>query len=517
MTGRSVTVGSDVEIVDSRRFGGAFVLDQLWERVRHRRGARSEAAAAGASMQTSASGCCSRSSRSAASSRPPSWPRCTLGDRARRSCRLSRRSRRRRLCGDGLPVGRAPEIAERDLRSHGEPVEPVLRHDLRRHLLHLLRARRRRWLGRARPRRRRRAEKAAGQKRGRRWTGPRRGGDPPVLQALQGPPSRPAPGRARHGRHRRGDPGPLLDLPGHHLGPGDHQTIKDDLAGWMLNRVVWVADSGFNSAANRGLPPEGRRPLHRRRAVRGGTARGQGRTRPCRALPRRRRQPGGEGGPPRRRGTIPALLVCHNPEVAARDREVRANLVAYLHDQIAGTDDWTQQRRDELVGELRTTPALYRLVRRTKDGSSASTRGPSRTRSASTASSCSAPPTTASPRPTSPSPTSSSTEVERGWRDLKGALGCARSSTTARTASAPTSSSAGWRSCSSARSRTPPATPGATSATSSTACTSSPSRPPKAASPSARRRRPAKQQILAALDIAEPARFHDFELPTPAA
>jgi hypothetical protein len=29
------------------------------------------------------------------------------------------------------------------------------------------------------------------------------------------------------------------------------RTIRDDLAGWMLNRVVWVADRGFNSVANR--------------------------------------------------------------------------------------------------------------------------------------------------------------------------------------------------------------------------------------------------------------------------
>src|SRR5674476_407860 len=29
------------------------------------------------------------------------------------------------------------------------------------------------------------------------------------------------------------------------------RTIRDDLAGWKLNRVVWVADSGFNSVANR--------------------------------------------------------------------------------------------------------------------------------------------------------------------------------------------------------------------------------------------------------------------------
>ena len=32
MTGSSVT-SSDIEIVDSRRLGGAFVLDQLWERL----------------------------------------------------------------------------------------------------------------------------------------------------------------------------------------------------------------------------------------------------------------------------------------------------------------------------------------------------------------------------------------------------------------------------------------------------------------------------------------------------
>ena len=29
------------------------------------------------------------------------------------------------------------------------------------------------------------------------------------------------------------------------------RTIKDDLAGWQLNRVVWVADRGFNSITNR--------------------------------------------------------------------------------------------------------------------------------------------------------------------------------------------------------------------------------------------------------------------------
>ena len=29
------------------------------------------------------------------------------------------------------------------------------------------------------------------------------------------------------------------------------RRIKDDLASWMLNRILWVTDSGFNSATNR--------------------------------------------------------------------------------------------------------------------------------------------------------------------------------------------------------------------------------------------------------------------------
>ena len=61
-------------------------------------------------------------------------------------------------------------------------------------------------------------------------------------------------------------------------------------------------------------------------------------------------------------------MVCHNPEGAARDQQVRANLVAYLETQICGSDGWTKSKRDELAGRLRTTPALWRLVRRLADG-----------------------------------------------------------------------------------------------------------------------------------------------------
>jgi hypothetical protein len=73
--------------------------------------------------------------------------------------------------------------------------------------------------------------------------------------------------------------------------------------------------------------------------------------------------------------------------------------------------------------------------------------------------------------------------VERGWRDCKPASGCARSTTTARTASGLMSNYVGWHCFSSASRKPAPVTPGATCVTNSTACTWSPWPPPTAASP----------------------------------
>jgi hypothetical protein len=146
------------------------------------------------------------------------------------------------------------------------------------------------------------------------------------------------------------------------------KKIKEDLSGWMLNRVVWVCDSGFNSGENRAYLQRGGGHYIVAERVRGGSRDAKA------ALGRAGRYHRvagnlevkevrlGDGARSQR------FCVCHNPEVAARDRRVRENLVSYLTKRIAGSDDWTKQRRDELVGELRTTPALYRLVRRTPDG-----------------------------------------------------------------------------------------------------------------------------------------------------
>lgn len=146
------------------------------------------------------------------------------------------------------------------------------------------------------------------------------------------------------------------------------RTIRDDLAGWMLNRVVWVADRGFNSVANRAYLQRGGGHYVVAEKLRNASHE----SRDALARPGRYHDVAGNlrvkevivGDGERRQ----RFVVCHNPEAQQRDRQVRANLVAYLESQIEGTDKWSKNRRDELAGTLRTTPALWRLVRRLTDG-----------------------------------------------------------------------------------------------------------------------------------------------------
>ena len=136
----------------------------------------------------------------------------------------------------------------------------------------------------------------------------------------------------------------------------------------MLNRVVWVADRGFNSVANRAYLQKGGGHYVVAEKLRNAS----GEARAALARPGRYHVAAGNlevkevvvGVGERRQ----RFVVCHNPEAAARDQQVRANLVAYLTTQIEGSDEWTRSRRDELAGRLRTTPALWRLVRRLSDG-----------------------------------------------------------------------------------------------------------------------------------------------------
>lgn len=154
------------------------------------------------------------------------------------------------------------------------------------------------------------------------------------------------------------------------------RTVKDDLGDWNLRRLVWVADRGFASAANRAyLTRGGGHYIHAEKLRHTNTEAAAALARPGRYKPvadnlrvkEVQVAPGGAGdGDDGARAQ--RFVICHNPEAAERDAAVRERLVAHLRELIDGSDTWPKTRRDELVGSLRQKPGLRRYLRRTKTG-----------------------------------------------------------------------------------------------------------------------------------------------------
>ena len=175
---------------------------------------------------------------------------------------------------------------------------------------------------------------------------------------------------------RDGIPVRCWTFPGNESDTAIIRTVKDDLDGWNLRRMVWVADRGFASAANRAyLTRGGGHYIHAEKLRHTNTEAGAalaraGRYRNVAGNLRVKEvavAPGGHGdGDAGMRAA--RFVVCHNPEQGERDQQVRANLVAHLEALIAGSDGWSARRRDELVGSLKTKPGLRRYLRRTASG-----------------------------------------------------------------------------------------------------------------------------------------------------
>ena len=175
---------------------------------------------------------------------------------------------------------------------------------------------------------------------------------------------------------RDGVPVRCWTFPGNTADQAIIRTVKDDLGGWNLRRLVWVADRGFASAANRAyLTRGGGHYIHAEKLRHTNTE-------AAAALARAGRYhtvadnlrvkevavaPGGDGDGDDGARTQ-RFVICHNPEQADRDAAVRANLITHLEQLIIGSDDWTKTRRDELVGSLRGKRGLRRYLRRTKSG-----------------------------------------------------------------------------------------------------------------------------------------------------
>jgi hypothetical protein len=175
---------------------------------------------------------------------------------------------------------------------------------------------------------------------------------------------------------RDGVPVRCWTFPGNTADTAIIRTVKDDLGGWGLRRLVWVADRGFASAANRAyLTRGGGHYIHAEKLRHTNTEAAAALARPGRyrtvadnlRVKKVAVAPGGDGDGDGGARTQ-RFVICHNPEQGERDQQVRANLVAHLAQLIDGSDTWTARRRDELVGSLRGKPGLRRYLRRTSAG-----------------------------------------------------------------------------------------------------------------------------------------------------
>jgi hypothetical protein len=175
---------------------------------------------------------------------------------------------------------------------------------------------------------------------------------------------------------RDGIPVRCWTFPGNTADTAIIRTVKDDLDGWNLRRLVWVADRGFASQANRAyLTRGGGHYIHAEKLRHTNAEAAAALARPGRyhtiagnlQVKEVHVAPGGDGdgaGGAR----VQRFVVCHNPDQALRDAQVRENLVNHLRELIDGSDAWTSRRRDELVGSIKSKPGLRRYLRRTTTG-----------------------------------------------------------------------------------------------------------------------------------------------------
>jgi hypothetical protein len=146
------------------------------------------------------------------------------------------------------------------------------------------------------------------------------------------------------------------------------EEVKDDLAGWQLNRTVWVVDAGFASKGNRKVLTRGGSGFIIAERMRGTDhqvveARSrQGRFRKVDDTLEVKDILVGEG-PSRER-----FVMVRNLAQADRDAYTRDRLVALLESRIDGSDDLDPDSRAELRGRIREKPGLWRYLRVTKSG-----------------------------------------------------------------------------------------------------------------------------------------------------
>jgi transposase len=143
------------------------------------------------------------------------------------------------------------------------------------------------------------------------------------------------------------------------------RQVKQDLRDWTLARVIWVADRGFASAANRRYLRKGDHHYIIGEKLRSGSVEATA------ALSRQGRYQEVAGNlrvKEVRISEAERFVICYNPQAADRDQATRARLLAQLEEAIAGSDKLLATKRAELRGVISTKPGLHRYLRVTPGG-----------------------------------------------------------------------------------------------------------------------------------------------------
>lgn len=164
---------------------------------------------------------------------------------------------------------------------------------------------------------------------------------------------------------REGIPVRVWSWPGNTGDQARIRQVREELREWTLSRIVWVADRGFSSTANRRALMQGGGGYIIGEKLRSDSPEVQA------ALSRQGRYATVRDNMQVKEvdiGSDDRFIICFNPEQATRDAAIRATLVARLEETITGTDTLPRPARDQLAGQLSTKPGLKRFLRQTPGG-----------------------------------------------------------------------------------------------------------------------------------------------------
>ncbi|MDX3764078.1 IS1634 family transposase, partial [Streptomyces sp. AK02-04a] len=143
------------------------------------------------------------------------------------------------------------------------------------------------------------------------------------------------------------------------------RQVKDEMRDWTLSKIVWVADRGFASAANRRYLRSGdhhyiigEKLRSNSPEIKAALSR-QGRYQDIAHNMRAKEVKVSEAE---------RFVICHNPEGATRNTAIRTQLITQLTELIEGSDALSDHKRGELRGKIPAKPGLNRHLHTTPAG-----------------------------------------------------------------------------------------------------------------------------------------------------